>query len=199
MSTEKPPLNDVGQNQQVTSKIIQFLSTVIPLLIAVSGGLIAMSQRRMEIQIPISATQTAEARQLLAAIATSNIETVFPNATASTVISQIDNVEVVLNNPNTDSPSVHLIIKQDDAVIADLILPPGGTAPKINLPSGSYQVEARPIYPPITPQSANCQIRWQVAESYKRDLVITSGEAVIQIQQFDFEPQEICFTETPVP
>jgi hypothetical protein len=189
-----------AQPQQVSiSVLIQVLGIVIPALVTVAGSLIVLSQRRMEIQIPISTTQTVEAKQTFVAASAVSVQTSVPNPTGEAVTSGVDNVEVILNNSEATSPSVHLIIKKDDIVITDLILPPGGTAPKINLPPGNYEVEARPIYPLITPTSPNCQIQWQLGELYKRDLVITSGKAVIQIKQFDFEPREICSTATPVP
>lgn len=185
--------------QASISALIQVLGLVIPALASIAAGLIVLSQRRMEIQIPISTTQTAEAKQTFVAMSAASVQTVAPNPTSDTVLSDIDNVEVVLNNSHADSPSVHFVIKQDNVIIADLILPAGGTAPRISLPPGTYEVEARPIYPPVTPKSPNCYIQWQLGELYKRDLVITSGKAVIQIKQIDFEPQEICFTETPEP
>ena len=200
MSPQQPPVHDVGQNQQASSKLIQLLGTVIPLLIAVISGVIAISQTRLQIQIPISTTQTAEARQPVIAISTptSVIHTAVPSSTNSTVISGTENVDVILNNTNTNTSSIHLVIKQDDEVIANLILPPGGTVPRISLPPGHYQVEARPSFPAITPQSENCHIQWQLGELYKRDFIVTSGQAVIQFQQFDFEPKEICLTGTPL-
>jgi hypothetical protein len=200
MSTGRSQAKDSGQNQHASiSALIQILGIIIPTLGTITIGLIGFSQKRMEVAMPIAATQTAEANRPLVVISTSAAPTSPPSATHEAVVPDSENVDVLLNNPNTDAPSVHLIIKQDDMVIANLILPPGGTVPRINLPPGNYQVEARPIYPAITPSSPDCYVAWLPGELYKRDFVITSGKAVIQIQQFDLGPQEICFTETPVP
>jgi hypothetical protein len=199
MSTRQSASKETEQTQhQSIPALIQILGIIIPTLGTVLLGLIGYSQKKMEVIIPISITQTMEASRALIVISTSSAPTAIANATSYPVSSQADTVDVLLNNSNADAPSVQLIIKQGDVVIANLILPPGGTVPKINLPPGRYQVEARPIYPPITPQSPNCQIQWQLGESYTRDLVITSGEAVIQVQQFDLEPQEICPTKTSI-
>src|SRR5687767_5216632 len=153
MSPKTSSSSAAPTQQASISTLIQVLGIVIPSLITIAGSLIVLSQRRMEIQIPISTTQTAEARQTFVASTASSVQIATPNATSDGVRPDVDNVEVVLNNSSADSPSVHLIIKQDDVVIADLILPPGGTAPKISLPPGNYEVEARPIYTSITPQS----------------------------------------------
>jgi hypothetical protein len=189
--------NQGNQNPPTALIVGNLLQYVIPALIGIIGSLIVFQQTKIGIQIPISATQTAEAKLPLIVILTSTVPPAAPIATVQVASSGNDTVDVLLNNPNASAPSVQLIIRQNDEVIANLILPPGGTVPKINLPPGSYQVEARPIYPPITPSSADCEIRWQLGESFTRDLIITSGEAVIQIQQFDLKPLEICPSGTP--
>jgi hypothetical protein len=201
MNSNPSPPSEVKQNPQTALIIGNLLQYVIPALIGIIGSLIVFQQTKIGLQIPIAATQTAEAKLPLLVITTSTAPATVPVATEHVAGSEKDNVDVLLNNPNASAPSVQVIIKQNDEVIANLILPPGGVVPKISLPPGSYQVEARPLYPPITPSSANCEIRWQLGESYTRDLVITSGEAVIQIQQFDLKPLEVCpgGTQTPTP
>src|SRR5688572_25006155 len=143
MNTEQTTSNIVGQNQQASSRLIGLLTIIIPLLSVIATGVITLSQKRMEIQMAISATQTAEANLAILVISTSVVPIASPSAenkadesTGKADDSTGKDVDVILNNPNADAPSVQLIIKQDDVIIANLILPPGGTVPKINLPPG---------------------------------------------------------------
>jgi hypothetical protein len=113
-----------------------------------------------------------------------------------------DSINVSFSNPRSNNASVQIQIKDgehpNDDPIVNVVIPPGGAIPQ-DLAPGNYQIEARPIYPEITPQSANCRIEWQPSDTYKGDIVITSSTTMFTISQFHLEPREICSTETPAP
>lgn len=172
---------------------------IIAAIPVIYGSYLSYLQGKMQIEFPLLATQTVAALQTSNPSSNSNLQTAVPSATISAGSAETDSVEVILNSPGPDAPSVHLKITQGDVVIADMIIPPAGTAPRISLTPGIYEIEARPVYPSITPKSSNCFVQWQLGESHKRNLVITSNKAVIQINQYDLEPQEVCNTPTPIP
>lgn len=102
-------------------------------------------------------------------------------------------------NPETNRADVRLIITQDGENIHKGDIPPGGIFTVDILLPGEYEFEVSSLYPPITPSAPNCYAQWQLGDSYKANLTITSEKTTIEIQHFDLEAEEICFAETPVP
>jgi hypothetical protein len=176
----------------------QVLLGIFSLLGSVYIGYMGYLQSTSQIRIPLSATQTVEAKQISS--------TWTAEAKATNTISSPSNTEelgVSFTNPVTNRASVELLIRDsnqpDSDPIARIVIPPGGTFPVKDLQPGSYEVETRPVYAVTTPQSPNCRIEWQPSNSYKGTLVITSSsQTVFQIRPFDVEPLEICLTETSI-
>ena len=189
----------LGAPSGMPGPMIQVLLGIFSLLGSVYIGYMGYLQSTSQIRIPLSATQTVEAKQQ------SSIWTAEANATDSaTAPSNTEEVGVSFSNPSTNRVSVEILIRDskqpDSDPIARLVIPPGGTFPLKNLHPGSYEVETRPVYAATTPQSPNCRIEWQPSNSYKGTLVIaSSSQTVFQIRPFDLEPLEICFTETSMP
>jgi hypothetical protein len=177
----------------------QVLLGILSLLGSVYIGYMGYLQSTSQIRIPLSATQTVEAKQISS---TWTAEAKEPNPITSP--SSTEELGVSFTNPITNRASVELLIRDsnqpDSDPIARIVIPPGGTFPVKDLQPGSYEVETRPVYAVTTPQSPNCRIEWQPSNSYKGTLVITSSsQTVFQIRPFDVEPLEICFTETSIP
>ena len=126
---------------------------------------------------------------------------------ASTIIvatsSFVEDTSVSFSNPDTNWMPVKIVIRDADQLkedpISGPIIEPGNKATFQDLKPGNYHIEIIPVYPEMALQSSNCSIQWPPEESYKGNLVLTSGKTVIEIKHFSYKPQETCITETPSP
>ncbi len=190
--------NNVSSENQKPRVSFNIPTTVWLAIIAaipvIYGSYLSYLQGKMQIEFPLLATQTVAAMQTSNPIPNSNIQTAVPSTNDPLLTTNMNNVIVSFTNPSNWAV-VHLSLIQNGVAFDSFDISPVGAETRI-LPPGRYQIEARALYPKMTPSSANCYIQWQESTSYTGNLIINVNTAVVQVKQFYLEPQEICFTET---
>lgn len=169
------------------------IGAVLALLGTVGAAGLNLLSKRIEVNTPIEYTETAAARQTLAAAMNAANQT----PTSGTALPGDMDVTVSFQNPSQRA-IVHVTLFKDGVAFQKFDIAPGFTEFR-KIPQGNYQLEAHAEYPGMTPSAPNCYIQWQETSSYTGNLSINLQTTTVQVKQFYFEPNEICATPTPRP